>query len=443
MKHICLIALALLIASATARAQDLPNVRRSLSLADAVALGRTYNLDLRASQADLAIANGIERSARAQAQPSASATTYGTVGDSANILSSAAGVAPQNLMTNAPKGFADQNVTVMVPLSTGGRIMSGIRAAMLRAKAAGLSEESTRIAVGSLIAQSYIRAQLTEALADVASARVKEEDEQVRETTAKVETGRLARVDLLREEAALQDAKREELAAINDAEQAIVDLKTAIGIDLSSQIVLTDPLDAPQSNSIALPSTLEEATRVAESQRPELASQASVIEAARADASAVKAGYSPQVYAFGMGDATSSQGDGRTGYTVGLAASMPLFDGGQRKADIAAADSRTTRAQIDALKMRQQIAREAASAWLSLRTAAAQADAALKAVAAAQEGYELAKLRYDSGKSTLAERLDAQTALSRAQGAMSEAQAAVATQRTVLLAAIGADPFAR
>ena len=78
-----------------------------------------------------------------------------------------------------------------------------------------------------------------------------------------------------------------------------------------------------------------------------------------------------------------------------------------------------------------------ASAWLTLQTATAQVQAAGAGVAAAQEGYDLATLRYNAGKSVTAERLDALAALVRAQGALAQAKADVVTARAKLLAAVG------
>ena len=113
----------------------------------------------------------------------------------------------------------------------------------------------------------------------------------------------------------------------------------------------------------------------------------------------------------------------RAGYTVGLTASLPLYDGGQRRAEVDAAKARAARAQADALNVQELVERETASAWLTWQTATAQVQAANAGVSAAQQGYDLANLRYNAGKSTTAERLDALATLVRAQGAVAQAKA--------------------
>ncbi len=59
-------------------------------------------------------------------------------------------------------------------------------------------------------------------------------------------------------------------------------------------------------------------------------------------------------------------------------------------------------------------------------------------VTAAQESYDLATLRYNAGKSVTAERLDALAALTRSQGTLAQAKAALVIARAQLQAAMGA-----
>ena len=138
-----------------------------------------------------------------------------------------------------------------------------------------------------------------------------------------------------------------------------------------------------------------------------------------------------------MGDASLGRDLQRAGYTLGLTASLPLYDGGQRRSEVDGAKARTRRASADARLAGLQVEQETASAWLTWQTAAAQVQAASLGVTAAQQSYSLANLRYNAGKSTTAERLDALAALVRAQGAFAQAQTDVVTSRAQLRAAVG------
>ena len=130
-----------------------------------------------------------------------------------------------------------------------------------------------------------------------------------------------------------------------------------------------------------------------------------------------------------------SQGPGRVGYSLGIIVSLPLADGGQRRADVDAAKARLARAETEEQITQQSVAQDVVSAWLTLQTAAEAARAADVGVTAAAEAYHLADLRYNAGKSVAAERLDALAALTRAQGNSAQATANLVIARARLIRA--------
>lgn len=434
-----LLTLALLPGAAGAdalRMPDFPIVNSTgLSLRDALSVASAHNVTLRRMRADADSASAAARSAQAQTKPSLSTTTYGTVGDSSNILTSSPGVMPQNVFAVPPRGFADQDLMLLVPLFTGGRLGSAAASARKQGEAAQLSVQASNLTVTEAVTEGYANSALQQALVAVAQARLTAEDEQVRVTQEKVRAGRSAPVDLLREQAEQADARQALLAAQNNAALALVNLKTVLGVSQESQIILADALDTLAGAASA--ATLPDALRQADSHRPELESAQKLVESAQASVSAARGAYAPQVYGVAMGDAMTGEGVGRAGYTVGLTASLPLYDGGQRRADVDGAGARLERARADALQARQTVDGQVASAWLTLQTATAQVQAARAGMAAAKEGYDLANLRYNAGKSVTAERLDALSALTRAQGAFTQAEADAVTARARLQAAVG------
>lgn len=416
---------------------DLPTITNSsLTLKEALRIAAVSSVTLKQSQADAGAASASARSASAQAKPSLSTTTYGTVGDSPNILTTSPGVLPQNIFSVPPHGFADQNLMLMVPVYTGGRLKYNAAAASQQEQAAQLSRAASGLTVTEAVTEGYVNALLQSALVTVAQTRATTEDEQVRETAEKVAAGRLAPVDLLREQAEQADARQALFAAQNNAQLALITLKTTLGISQMSQIAPTDSLDA-FTGMAALPSDLTAALHQADAHRPEIAAALRQAEAAASSVKAVQGAYAPQVYGVAMADAMTGAGAGRTGYTVGLTASLPLYDGGQRRAEVDLARARLERAQADALQVRQNVDQQVAAAWLTLETVTAQVQAADTGVTASQEAYALASLRYSAGKSVAVERLDALSALTRAQGALAQSKAGLIIARAQLQAALG------
>ena len=442
MKH-CTFALALVLLPGAALAagdQSMPAPpvisSAALSLRGAFSVASANSPALKQVQADADSASATARSTGAQTKPSLSATTYGTVGDSSNILTSSPGVTPQNIFAVPPHGFANQDLMLMVPLFTGGRLGGASASARRQGEAAALLVQASRLTVAEAVTEDYANAVRQEALVDVAQARLTAEDEQVRVTHEKVDAGRSAPVDLLRELAEQADAQQALLAARNGVGLALIALKTTLGVSQGSDLTLSDTLDSLTGTSPA-PATLQDALLQADAHRPELAAAQRQVEAAQAGVRAARGEYAPQVYGVAMGDAMTGQGVGRVGYTVGLTASLPLYDGGQRRADEDGAKAKLDRARADALQARQTVDGQVASAWLTVQTAAAQVQAATVGVAAAQQSYTLAGLRYNAGKSVSAERLDALSALTRAQGAVAQAKADLVIARARLQASLG------
>lgn len=424
----------LLLAPSAARAQ----MPQSLTRDEAVALALARNPDAQAVRADADILAAQARSVESSRRPRAAAHTFVTTGDSANIFGSAMPVAPGYNILVPRGGFADQNVSLEAPLFTGGRLDSLTRAARASASAAQSGAAGAGLTVARDTALAYHRALGTAAQVDAAKSRADTQDEQVRVTTERVKTGRLALIDLRREQAEQADARQALLAARNEAALALVDLQTILDLPPGGPLTLRDTLDSLLARAPTLPATLEDALAQADKQRPEIAAARQRIESARADIGTARSAYAPQIYGEVMADAAQmTRGSGSRGYSVGVTASLPLLDGGQRRADTDAARARLARAEADARNARRMAAQETASAWLALHTATAGREAAVLGVTAADEGYKLTVQRYEAGKSLAVERLAALAALTRARESLARASVAVLDARVRLARALG------
>ncbi|MGI4792350.1 MAG: efflux RND transporter permease subunit, partial [Janthinobacterium lividum] len=441
-KNAAAIGLALLLACFPILPTRADTPTQTLSLSQAIALGTVGSPDLLGAQADAEAAAAAVHSASAQTRLGLSTTTYATVGDSSNILTTSPGVAPQNIFLVPSHGFADQNLMLMLPLTTGGRLEANLKAAQKQSTASAFSASAVRLQVRSAITQAYANALLGSALVDAAQSRLTAEDEQVRITQERVTVGRSAPVDLLREQAEQADAHQAVLEAQNNAATALVNLKSVVGISQESSLTLSDTLDTLTAAVIpSMPTTIGAALQEASAHRPELPAASLRVDAAQSAIRAMRGAYLPQISAVAMGDAMTNDGAGsRSGYTVGLTASLPLLDGGSRRADVDAATARLHRAQSELEKTKRQVASEAATAWLAEQSAAARVPDAQLGVTAARQAYTLADLRYNAGKSVSAERLDALAALTRAEGTLASARAALIVARAQKQVALGEVP---
>lgn len=417
---------------------DIPVIHGPLSITRAIALGERNNPSIAGADADAIAGHARSDSASAALRPRVSANGFVTGGSEGAIYSSAPGVPPSTDYLSPSGGAGDGNLTVMFPVSTGGKLDLDLLGSRASAAAGDETAAATRRLVSRDIALAYDNVLLRNALVDAARSRVDAENEQVRVTQKEVDSGRVAPVDLLREQAEQADADQALTAARNDSALATVDLEIAMGVSLSSDFTVVDSLDSLYAAGLSVPDATDPAGRQAWSNRPEYRAAADAVHAASDAVGSARQAYAPQVYGVVMGDIDAADREsGAGGYTIGLAASLPIVDGGARRADIAAASARLARARADAVSVRQSIERDVAAAWLELRSAESRRSSAMVGLSAAQQAYDLATLRYNAGKSIDAERLDALSALTRARADVADATAAVLDARAKLAWAAG------
>jgi outer membrane protein TolC len=253
------------------------------------------------------------------------------------------------------------------------------------------------------------------------------------------EAGRVPRFYVLRDEAELANTEQMRAMAQSRADQALVALKTTLGLDLSSALTLADRLDL-----VPVTISLDEATREAQERQPEVRAAVKQREAAEAEVRAAYGNYFPQIslsYMYDWGwtrnrawesqaEGLRMRGDGAEGYSAGIVVTLPVFDGFMRENALRTAKSRVERAvQAEAL-VRQQIAKEVTQAALMLTAAEKAVEASRKGVEQAEEEARVIRERFESGRGIQLEVLDAQVAVTRARfnavAAMSDYHSALA-----------------
>jgi outer membrane protein len=404
-----------------------------ISVAEAVHIALEENPMIAASRAEAKAAGAEARSVRAMTLPQLSANTFLTAGNSSNIVSGSPGVLPQSLLNVPKRPFADQNLTFMIPIYTGGKLSGEARAAEYRRKSAEAQTGSTQAEVALQVKQTYYRVLVAQEFEKVASARVNAASELVRNSQVLYDAGKGIEASLLRAQAEKADAERELTMVRNDAAKALLDLKTAMGVEASTDITLSDKLTfiAP-SGDVA--SSLKETAN----QRPELLAAKAKTAAARAMAGSARGALQPQIYGLAMADAFDSREMGSgSGGTVGLSISFPLFDAGQRRAESEKAQAMVEVAVAEARSTAFKVENEVREAWLDIGTAARNLSTSQAALIAAQSAYDVIALRVQNQKSIMVEQLDSLAALTRAKANVAQALYDHSVAKAKLQRAIG------
>ncbi len=391
--------------------RELPRIHGSFTLEEAVRTGLRENPGIRAAEADVRVAQAETRIARSQSGPQVSANAYGTTGSMENVVPSAPGVMPTNYNLVPPREYADLNLTAMLPLYTGGLLGNRVRASSERERAASAGVTTVQADIALRIREAYYRALLAAELAKAEETRVQAAREMVRTTRARFEVGKDIEASVRRVEAELSEAEQSLAAMRNDHAKAVLDLKAAMGVAPESGVSLSSALTltAPDENLSAF---LADAART----RPELLAARARVAAADAQIRAAEGSRRPQVYGMAMADGFASRRmSSGTGYTIGLTASLPLLDGGQRRAESERERAMRDRTESELRDLELRVSNEVRQAWLDAETAARNHQSAETAVQAAQSAYEVVTIRFQAQKSILLEQLDALAALNRAR----------------------------
>jgi outer membrane protein len=414
-----------LLSPGSAPAQTLPRIDGPLTLERAADLAVQHNIRLKAAGADARVMESMRREALAPFWPQASANGYLVDQRMApNVYTSAGNTMARNYQVFNADQSRDANVTLMYSLFSGGRDYYAYRAAARRSEAGREMARATEVDVAMQARLDYVAA-----FREAENLRVTEElrgeiAERLRVTRETFEAGRVPRFYVLRDEAELANVEQMHAMAQSRAEQALVALKTTLGIDLASAVTLADRLEAP-----AAVASVEEGIREASAGQPEIRAAVKQREAAEADVRAAYGNYWPQLslsYMYDWGwmknrawesqaDGMRMRGDGSEGYSVGVVLTLPLFDGFMRENALKTAKAKADRAtQVEALA-RQQVNRDVTQAALMLGAAQKAVEASRKGVEQAEEEARVVKERFASGRGIQLEVLDAQVAVTRAR----------------------------
>lgn len=449
-------------------------LNQALTVDGAVLIALRESPVVRGAQAELDAAQARLGGARAERRPMLSANTFLSGGSMANIVESPPLPVARMIMGLPRGGFVDQNLMLMYPLSTGGRLGARVREASSLRGAAAEDLEAQRQEVALLVRIAYREVQARQALVEVARARLREDEERLRLDRARLEQERVPAYFVKRDEAEVAVARQELTNAQRDALLSLSQLKTLMGVDLASRLELSEPLEylpaadliarlaagdnaavapppsasppsAPPApggvDTVPAPAELSPLLRRAETTRPELRAAGRRVQGAQAGEAATRAGYRPQVNLFAMGDIVKARGErAMGGVTYGLAASIPLYTGGGDRARSGEAAAERRRAEAERERLALQVAKEVNDAYLSLGAAEQNVRTARAALDAAHEEYRAARARYDAGRSVLVEVLDALAARTRAESDVVQALFQHSVARDQLARAVGASP---
>jgi len=231
-----------------------------------------------------------------------------------------------------------------------------------------------------------------------------------RQASAFYEAGVKAKIDVVRAEANLYDARAQLSQAENGLRVARITLLQRIGVDGPADFRLSG--DLPE---LSLPGTLQDWVADAERNRPELRSLVEKERAATESLRLARAGYLPFVvgsagYGYGAEEVPLQQN-----YGLAVTLNYPLFSGFQTREQTKEALATISSTQYEFIEAKRRVRLEVEVSAFSVQEAQERLSARKKQRDASEENLRLATARYEVGAGDIIEMTDAQAQMVRSE----------------------------
>ncbi len=299
------------------------------------------------------------------------------------------------------------------------------------------SERTTLDSVLFSVRTAYFQARAAKGLVKVAHDTLANQLKHMEQTEGFVEAGTQPEISLAQARTDVANARVQVIAAENSYETAKAQLNQAMGVESPT------PYDVADETLPAVPGedgTTEELLTEAVQARPELSALANQVRAQELTVRALRGAYGPSLgFSTGFSDAGERISGLVWNWSAAFSLSVPVYQGGQTKAQVREAEYNLTglRAQLDG--QRQQVRLEIEQARLAIRADKAALDATAEALANARVQLQLAEGRSESGVGSIIELGDSQVALTSAAQQRVQAEYILAQARAGLLKALGRD----
>jgi outer membrane protein len=264
------------------------------------------------------------------------------------------------------------------------------------------------------VAKAYLAALRADADVEANQANVALAEAVLKQSQNQKDAGTGTGIEVTRAKVQLSNEQQRLLVAKNQRTKAYLQLLRAMGLNLATELELTDKLSYQPVDPVTLDLAKAEALKT----RPDVKAQLAREDAARLNANAVKLERLPNLVAFVDYGSTGVNGTAVSLLPTrdyGLGLRVPIFDGGRRDARRAEAASQYRQEHVRSNDLREQVELEIRTALDSLRSAEEQYQVAQEGLTLADSELTQARRRYSAGFASNLEVTDAQTRLERAR----------------------------
>ena len=281
-------------------------------------------------------------------------------------------------------------------------------------RAANGDRGNTDDSVSATVAKAYLAGLRADADVEAYQANVALAEAVLKQSENQKAAGTGTGIEVTRAKVQLSNENQRLLAGQNARSKSYLQLLRVMGLNLATEMELTDKLSYEPTEAI----TVEQAEAEALKNRPDIKAEVDREAAARLSANAVKLERLPSLYAYADYGTTGTNGDIVSLLPTrdyGVVLRVPIFDGGRRDARRAEAASQFRQERVRANDLHEQIELDIRTALDSLHSAEAQFKVAEEGLTLSDSELTQARRRFEAGFASNLEVTDAQTRLDRAR----------------------------
>jgi len=299
-----------------------------------------------------------------------------------------------------------------------GRVRSLSEAALAQYLATEEAARSAQISLVAEVARAYLAERALAEQLELARSTLKAREDSYKLAQQRFQAGATSALDLRQQETLLESARVSVATLVRQRAQAENALTLLVGKPLRD---LPEPVRLEEQKIVAdipagLPSDLL-------TQRPDIRAAEQRLISANANIGAARAAFFPRITLTGSVGTVSSELNDLFGSGTGMWSFMPqitlpIFDAGRNRANLALSEVRKNQAIVDYERAIQVAFREVADALVARGALEEQLASQERLTAAQAERVKLAEQRYNSGVASYLDVLDAQRELFAAQQAL-------------------------
>jgi outer membrane protein TolC len=376
-----------------------------ISLAQALELARRNNQDLQIAILELERSRSALREAQAALFPTANINS--------NVTNSGDGFINNSSQSSSTSfnGTAQLNYD----LYTSGSRQAAIRQAQEQLRIDELDVESQSKEIDLNVTTQYYNLQQADEQVRISQSAVTNAQASLRDAQAREQAGVGTRFEVLQAQVNLANSQQELTDAISQQQVARRQLGTLLSLPQSQDITAADPVQLAG----LWQQTLEQTIIAAFQNRPELPqqlAQRNIYEQQRRQALSQLGPQVSLVGNYNLLDRFDDRSSVTDGYSVGVQASLNLFDGGAARARAAQARANIAIAETEFANQRDLIRFNVEQYYVQLQSNLNNVQTSTIALEQAREALNIARIRFQAGVGTQTEVISAENDLTITEG---------------------------